>query len=147
MTIIRKISENDIEAVVALESEIFSDPWSARSIKETYEQKHALVLGAYQEDTLIGYVIFYYIIDEGEIARIAVSPSHRRQGVADQIFAGLLDFCSQNDIERILLDVRVSNEAAIAFYRKSGFAEDGIRKNFYDNPKEHALLMSTSVAR
>ena len=147
MTTIHKISENDIEKVASLEVEIFPDPWSAKSIKETYEQKYALILGAYQDETLIGYVIFYYIIDEGEIARIAVSPSHRRQGVANQIFAGLLEFCSQNDIERILLDVRISNEAAIAFYRKSGFAEDGIRKNFYDNPKEHALLMSTAVAR
>lgn len=147
MTEIRRISENDIEAIASLETEIFPDPWSAKSIKETYDQKHALILGAYQDGNLIGYVIFYYILDEGEIARIAVSPSHRRQGVADQIFAGLLEFCTQKDIERILLDVRVSNETAIAFYKKSGFAEDGIRKNFYDNPKEHALLMSTSVAR
>lgn len=147
MTEIRRISENDIEAIASLETEIFPDPWSAKSIKETYDQKHALILGAYQDGNLIGYVIFYYILDEGEIARIAVSPSHRRQGVADQIFARLLEFCTQKDIERILLDVRVSNETAIAFYKKSGFAEDGIRKNFYDNPKEHALLMSTSVAR
>lgn len=147
MTEIRRISENDIEAVASLEAEIFPDPWSAKSIAETYEQKHALILGAYQEDVLIGYVIFYYILDEGEIARIAVSPSHRRQGVADKIFAGLCDFCKEKNVERILLDVRVSNETAIAFYKKSGFMEDGIRKNFYDNPKEHALLMSTSVTR
>ena len=147
MTAIRRIDENDIEAVASLEAEIFPDPWSSKSIKETYEQNHALVLGAYKEDSLIGYVIFYYILDEGEIARIAVSPSCRRQGVAEQIFLGLCDFCKEKDIKRILLDVRVSNEAAIAFYKKSGFKEDGIRKNFYDNPKEHALLMSTSVVR
>lgn len=147
MTEIRKISENDIEAVAALEAEIFPDPWSAKSIKETYEQKHALIFGAYQEKQLIGYVIFYYILDEGEIARIAVSPSYRRQGVAEQIFQALIAFCKEKNVERILLDVRVSNEPAIAFYKKAGFAEDGIRKNFYDNPKEHALLMSTSVAR
>ena len=147
MTVIRKISENDIEAVAALESGIFPDPWSAKSIKETHENNSACILGAYKEEVLIGYVIFYYVLDEGEIARIAVSPSYRRQGVADQIFMGLIDFCRRKDIERILLDVRISNEPAIAFYRKSGFADDGIRKNFYDNPKEHALLMSTSVAR
>ena len=144
---IRRISENDIEAVAVLEAEIFPDPWSAKSIKDTYEQNHALILGAYQDDTLIGYVIFYYVLDEGEIARIAVSPSYRRQGVAEQIFVGLLDFCAKKDVDRILLDVRISNEPAIAFYRKSGFTDDGIRKNFYDNPKEHALLMSASVAR
>jgi ribosomal-protein-alanine N-acetyltransferase len=147
MAEIKRISENDIDAVAVLESEIFSDSWSAKSIKETYDNKSALILGAYQDEELIGYVIFYYVLDEGEIARIAVSPSHRRQGVAEQIFAGLLEFCEENNIERILLDVRISNEPAISFYRKSGFADDGIRKNFYENPKEHALLMSAEVAR
>ena len=147
MTEIRKIGENDIEAIASLESEIFSDSWSEKSIKETYENQNACILGAYKEGVLAGYVIFYYVLDEGEIARIAVSPQYRRQGVADQIFAGLLDFCAEKSIERILLDVRTSNEPAIAFYRKSGFAEDGIRKNFYENPKEDALLMSVSVVR
>ena len=147
MAKIRRISESDIEAVASLESEIFPDPWSTKSIRETHELGSALILGAYKDNALVGYVIFYYVLDEGEIARIAVSPSHRRQGVADQIFAGLLEFCAQKNIERILLDVRMSNETAIAFYRKSGFIEDGIRKNFYDNPKEHALLMSVDVAR
>ena len=147
MAEIRRISENDIEAVAFLEEAVFPDPWSAKSIKETRDNQSACILGAYKEDVLIGYVIFYYVLDEGEIARIAVHPSYRRQGVAEQIYAGLLDFCAEKNIERILLDVRVSNEAAIAFYRKSGFTEDGIRKNFYENPKEHALLMSVSVAR
>ena len=147
MTEIRKIGENDIEAIASLESEIFSDSWSEKSIKETYENQNACILGAYKEGALAGYVIFYYVLDEGEIARIAVSPQYRRQGVADQIFAGLLDFCAEKSIERILLDVRISNEPAIAFYRKSGFVEDGIRKNFYENPKEDALLMSVSVVR
>lgn len=147
MTEIRRINENDIEAIATLETGIFPDPWSVKSIKETYENKSALILGAYQEETLIGYVIFYYVLDEGEIARIAVSPAYRRQGVADKIFTGLLDFCVEKNIERILLDVRISNEAAISFYRKLGFADDGIRKDFYDNPKEHALLMSVDVAR
>ena len=147
MTEIRRISENDIETVAALEAQIFPDPWSVKSIQDTYGNKSALILGAYQEEALIGYVIFYYVLDEGEIARIAVSPQYRRQGVADQIFAGLLGFCAEKSIERILLDVRISNEPAIAFYRKSGFVEDGIRKNFYENPKEDALLMSVSVVR
>jgi len=147
MTEIRRISENDIEMVASLEMEIFPDPWSVKSIKETHENQSAYIFGAYKEGILIGYAIFYYVLDEGEIARIAVSPSYRRQGVAEQIFAGLLEFCAEKEIVRLLLDVRVSNEAAIAFYRKSGFSDDGIRKNFYDNPKEHALLMSADVAR
>ena len=75
MAEIKKINENDIETVAFLESLIFPDPWSAKSIKETHENNNALILGAYQEGTLIGYVIFFFVLDEGEIARIAVSPS------------------------------------------------------------------------
>ena len=144
---VHRISENDIQAVAALEADIFSDAWSVKSVSETYENRNALILGAYKEEVLAGYVIFYYVLDEGEIARIAVSPTCRRQGVAEEIFQGLLAFCAEKEIERILLDVRVSNEPAKAFYRKAGFEEDGIRKNFYDDPKEDALLMSMTIAK
>ena len=83
------ISENDIAAVAALEKEIFSDAWSEKSIRETYEQSHALIIGAWEEETLTGYVIFYYVLDEGEIARIAVAPQCRRKGVAARLFTGV----------------------------------------------------------
>ena len=90
-------------------------------------------------------MIFYYVLDEGEIARIAVSPQHRRKGIGDRLFTGVLKECEKKVITRILLDVRVSNEPAIAFYKKCGFNEDGIRKGFYEQPKENALLMSKEI--
>ena len=139
------ISENDIAAVAALEKEIFSDAWSEKSVRETYEQNHALIIGAWEEETFAGYVIFYYVLDEGEIARIAVSPECRRKGVAGRLFTGILKECEKKEITRILLDVRVSNEPAIAFYKKCGFTEDGIRKGFYEQPKEDAVLMSREI--
>ena len=84
-------------------------------------------------------------MDEAEIARIAVSPALRRQGVG----RGLLDYtckcCLEERIGRLLLDVRESNQGAVAFYRQYGFAEDGIRRNFYDNPQENAVLMSKTL--
>ena len=141
------ISENDIAAVTALEKEIFSDAWSEKSIRETYEQSHALIIGAWEEETLTGYVIFYYVLDEGEIARIAVAPQCRRKGVAARLFTGVLKECEKKEITKIMLDVRISNEPAIAFYKKHGFIEDGIRKGFYEQPKEDALLMSKEIDR
>lgn len=141
------ISENDIAAVAALEKEIFSDAWSEKSIRETYEQSHALIIGAWEEETLTGYVIFYYVLDEGEIARIAVAPQCRRKGVAARLFTGVLKECEKKEITKIMLDVRISNEPAIAFYKKHGFIEDGIRKGFYEQPKEDALLMSKEIDR
>ena len=141
------ISENDIAAVASLEKEIFSDAWSEKSIRETYEQSHALIIGAWEEETLTGYVIFYYVLDEGEIARIAVAPQCRRKGVAARLFTGVLKECEKKEITKIMLDVRISNEPAIAFYKKHGFIEDGIRKGFYEQPKEDALLMSKEIDR
>lgn len=147
MITVREISENEIKNVALLEEEVFSDAWSEKSILETFSQKNAFILGAWKEDVFAGYVIFYYVLDEGEIARIATAPSCRRTGVAGTVFEKLLMVCEEKGIERILLDVRQSNDAAVAFYRRCGFSEDGIRRNFYENPKEHAILMSRTIAR
>ena len=84
-------------------------------------------------------------IDEGEIARIATAPSMRRQGAAGQMFQELVAFCEEQQITRIMLEVREGNKAARRFYEKCGFTEDGIRKNYYENPQENAILMSKNL--
>lgn len=82
---------------------------------------------------------------EGEIARIAIAPSMRRQGAAGQMFQELVAFCEEQQITRIMLEVREGNKAARRFYEKCGFTEDGIRKNYYENPQENAILMSKNL--
>ena len=79
------------------------------------------------------------------IARIATAPSMRRQGAAGQMFQELVAFCEEQQITRIMLEVREGNEAARRFYEKCGFTEDGIRKNYYENPQENAILMSKDL--
>lgn len=142
---IQKICENDAAVVGILEQKIFPDPWTTAGIKETLAQRGTLILGAWKDEKLIGYVILYYVLDEGEIARIAVDESCRRQGVAGHLMVRLEDFCEEHGIAKLMLDVRESNAAAIAFYKDHGFAEDGIRKNYYTNPKEDAILMSREL--
>ena len=144
---VRVINENEIDEVAQLEQQCFPDPWSARSIQETYQQKNALILGGWKNDEMIGYVIFYYVLDVFDIERIAVAPSCRRTGAATEVFRGLLKVCEEKEITRIMLDVRESNVPAITFYRKCGFAEDGVRKSFYTNPTENAVLMSMDVGK
>lgn len=144
---VRKIDENDINKIAALEREIFSDPWSANAIGETLSQKNTVLLGAWQNEHLAGYLIVYYVLDEGEIARIAVESSCRRQGVAGHMMLALENFCEEKGIVNLMLDVRESNEAAIAFYKGCGFVEDGIRKDFYTDPKEDAILMSRQLGK
>ena len=141
----RKGIEKDIEYIVELEVKTFSDAWTEQGVRDTLEQKQAFITVAKSDRVLVGYCIIYYVMDEAEIARIAVSEDVRRTGIGK----GLLDYtckcCRELQIERLLLDVRESNESAIMFYKGYGFQTDGIRKNFYEMPKEDAVLMSMSL--
>lgn len=145
MPVFRKMIDADVERVAELEKNIFSDAWTSKSIYETSGQQQAFIVVAEEKGEIAGYCIVYYVLDEGEIARIAVDDRYRRQGVG----RGLLDYtcecCREKCVERLLLDVRESNESARAFYKNYGFEEDGIRKNFYEMPKEHAVLMSMLI--
>lgn len=146
MPIFRKGTEADIKQIAELEAKIFSVAWTEKSVMETFEQTQAFITVAEVDGRLAGYCIIYYVMDEAEIARIAIGEDVRRQGIGK----GLLDYtcecCKERQIERLLLDVREGNEGARAFYQKYGFQTDGIRKNFYDLPKENAVLMSRILA-
>ena len=145
MLAIRRMREEDIPQVAELEKVAFSDAWSEKSLMETLGQKQTILLAAFEDKKLIGYVILYYVLEEGEIARIAVSPDHRRQGVGARMLLELENLCIDNGISKLLLDVRESNLSARAFYEEHGFVQDGIRKNFYAGPPEHAVLMSCEI--
>ena len=103
-----EISEADfpeLPEIAALEREIFPDAWSLKSLEETWKQKNAAIFVAKTKEGMAGYLIFYYVLEEGEIARIATAHSVRRQGAASQMFRKLLDFCREQKITRIMLEV------------------------------------------
>lgn len=145
MQVFRNATEEDITHIAALEADTFSDAWTAQSIYDTFCQKQAFITVAEVDGEFAGYCIIYYVLDEGEIARIAIEKKFRRQGVG----RGILDYTckclKERKIDRLLLDVRMSNVSAEAFYRQYGFAKDGIRKNFYAKPQEDAILMSKTL--
>lgn len=142
---IRKCTEYDIDAIVRLEKDTFSDAWTKKGIFETYSQAQAFIVVAEQENIVVGYCIIYYVLDEGEIARIAVDGKCRRQGAGRAILEEVQRICQEKNVSKLLLDVRESNYTARSFYQNLGFQEDGIRKNFYEMPKEHAVLMSMKI--
>lgn len=144
---IRKMREEDVAAVAALEQKIFPDAWSENAILETWKQRQTMLLIALEDREIIGYLILYFVLEDGEIARIAVSEEHRRKGVAGKMLRELALLCRENGVNRLMLDVRESNEPAKAFYVKHGFEVDGIRKNYYSNPTENAVLMSVPLGR
>ena len=144
---IRIAKEQEIEEIARLEQEIFPDPWSMTALRDTWNQKQAQILGAWLDGQMAGYVIVYFAADESEIARIAVDEKFRRQGVAGALLDEMERVLAGKGIVRLMLDVRKSNAAALRFYLSRGFKEDGVRKNFYTNPIEDAILMSRGLGR
>lgn len=143
--IVRELKVEDSAAVAEMEQQIFSDPWSEKSVMETVQQKQSVCFAAEKAGHLLGYLLAYHAADEAEIARIAVQKEARRQGAAGKLMQALEHYCEEHKMEKLLLDVRESNEAARSFYTKNGFVEDGIRQGFYTNPSEDAVLMSRQL--
>ena len=143
--IVRELKVEDSAAVAEMEQQIFSDPWSEKSVMETVQQKQSVCFAAEKAGHLLGYLLAYHAADEAEIARIAVQKEARRQGAAGKLMQALEHYCEEHKMEKLLLDVRESNEAARSFYTKNGFVEDGIRQGFYVNPSEDAVLMSRQL--
>ena len=134
-----KAELSDLPDIAALESEIFSDAWSLKSLEETWNQKNAVIFAAKTEEKIAGYLIIYYVLDEGEIARIVTAPSMRRQGAAGQMFQELVEFCEKQQITRIMLEVREGNEAARRFYEKCGFVRFHKIPNFFTDNYDHPI--------
>lgn len=143
--IVRELKVEDSAAVAEMEQQIFSDPWSEKSVMETVQQKRSVCFAAEKAGHILGYLLVYHAADEAEIARIAVQKEARRQGAAGKLMQALEHYCEEHKMEKLLLDVRESNEAARSFYTKNGFVEDGIRQGFYTNPSEDAVLMSRQL--
>lgn len=143
--IVRELKVEDSAAVAEMEQQIFSDPWSEKSVMETVQQKQSVCFAAEKAGHILGYLLVYHAADEAEIARIAVQKEARRQGAAGKLMQALEHYCEEHKMEKLLLDVRESNEAARSFYTKNGFVEDGIRQGVYTNPSEDAVLMSRQL--
>ncbi len=139
---IREMMEEDIQYVAKIEMELFSDPWSERSLRESLSQENVkMIVARDASDGVVGYHIFYTSLDEGDVARIAVAPNCRRSGIGNDLLNYIWEYCQEVGIERVLLEVRESNASAIALYQKHGFISLGLRRNYYTKPLEHGVIM------
>lgn len=133
-----------LDSLATLERVCFSRPWSRQMLADELDNQCAAFLTALEPDTdrVIGYAGLLVAADEGYITNVAVEPSRRRQGVAAQLLQVFDSFARANKLAFLTLEVRPSNEAAIALYRSFGFEEVGRRRNYYDLPKEDALILT-----
>lgn len=136
------MAEEHISALAQLERECFSDPWSEKALTEELSNPNAVFRVALIDGEVAGYVGMLHVLDEGDICNVAVFDRFRRKGVASALIQHLVDYGVENQLSFITLEVRESNIGAQKFYETMGFETIGVRKNFYDNPKEHAILMN-----
>ena len=142
---IREFQESDLDAIMAIEVEAFSVPWSRESFRNEYENKgvsHFFVAELRDKPGIaVGYVCYSLILDEVHITNFAVGKNYRRRRIAEQLLLHFQDKTKKQGARWATLEVRVSNEPARRLYTKFGFAPSGIRKGYYPDNKEDALIM------
>ncbi|MBQ7355001.1 MAG: ribosomal protein S18-alanine N-acetyltransferase [Clostridia bacterium] len=128
----------DLPRLMELERESFSDPWSESAMAATLEIPVVRALAARRGEQIVGFVIAYLIPPEGEIADICVATSERGQGIGARLLQALTE---ESDCTEFWLEVRASNLPARRLYEKQGFEAVGLRKHYYDYPREDAVVM------
>ena len=142
---IRPMTIEDCEQVAAIEAASFSMPWSLRSFAETVERENFRYFVAEEAGEILGYCGFLFVLDEAEIPNVCVKEPARGRGIGKQMMTVLIEEAKKLGMAILYLEVRESNTPAITLYRSLGFEENGIRKNFYEQPAEHAVLMSKTL--
>jgi ribosomal-protein-alanine N-acetyltransferase len=139
---IRKMTPEDAALVSEIERKCFSTPWSSQGFLDALAQECTVFLVAEESNEVIaGYVGMYVSLDEGEITNVAVKSDLRGKGIAKALLKELLSYANAHGITRIVLEVRMSNAAAIGLYEGFGFEIIGTRKGFYEFPREDAHIM------
>lgn len=139
--IIRKMKTDDVTDVAKIEADTFTEPWSEQSFIAELKNPQATILVCEADGELAGFADMREICGECYINNIAVVPKYRRNGIGRSLMEALHNACSEA-AEFITLEVRQSNTAAISLYRLLGYTQVGVRKDFYRQPTENALLMT-----
>lgn len=139
--LIRNMEEKDLDAVYEIECATFSKPWSMTDFKESLSDVHNLYLVVEENEKIIAYCGMWGVVDEGQINNVAVEKKHRGKGIGYSMLKELIEKGKTKGLVAFTLEVRVNNKPAVTLYEKLGFKSAGIRKNFYEEPTEDALIM------
>lgn len=139
--IIRKVQKEDAFRLAKVEAACFSAPWSQKALEESLAGGRSLYLAAEYEGHFIGECGVHFVCGEGEITNVAVLPKFRRTGIGRALMEELLKQSKAQGIHEFTLEVRAGNASAIRLYERLGFQTEGIRRNFYEKPREDAMIM------
>ena len=139
--IITKMTQDHVSQIAEIEKICFNDPWSENSISSELNNRLAYWLVTLDEDVVAGYVGSQTVLGETDMMNIAVHPNYRKRGIATDLIQALIAALTAQGSHSLMLEVRSTNEPAKNLYRKLGFEAVGIRRNYYRNPKEDALIL------
>lgn len=144
MTEIRSIQKEDIQKIAELEKLCFTDPWSLADFEGAFLSSVTNGLVALEDGELVGYGLIAIVLEDADVANIAVSPLHRKKGLGKRLLEGLLKTAKEKGVQRVFLEVRVSNTPAILLYKGFGFETVNVRKKYYPDG-EDAYLMALEL--
>ena len=139
--IIRSMTKDDVDGVYEVEEDCFEDSWSKESIRKELKNDLARYLVAELDNKIVGYVGVWFVVDEGHITNVAVHSDYRGHKIGDKLLKEMVKLCKENKLIAMTLEVRTSNTVAQNLYRKYGFKMGGIRKEYYSDNKEDAIIM------
>lgn len=139
--VIVNAKKEDLDEIMAIERAVFSAPWNESGMLFEIESEDALFSLAKDKGEILGFSILHMFEDEGEIFNVAVKEEYRNRKIGTALMKNTLHFAKRQRLSRIFLEVRESNMPARHLYENSGFKSMGIRKNYYDYPKENAVMM------
>ena len=143
---IRLMEERDLDAIMEVEKQCFTLPWSREAFyNELHQNRFAHYLVLEEDDNVIGYCGAWLVVDEAHIANIAVLPAYQGRGLGKVLLSSMIEECKLRAIERMTLEVRESNLVAQSLYKKLGFVEGAIRKNYYSDNQEDAIVMWVNI--
>lgn len=139
--VIRPAESRDIDSIAEIEQKSFRIPWSKQMIEDEFFNPNAHYFVAEVRGKIVGYTGFWKILDEGHITNVAVHPDYRGLGYGRELIAVMVENAKELDITAMTLEVRVSNSVAISLYESFGFVSAGIRKKYYADNDEDAIIM------
>jgi ribosomal-protein-alanine N-acetyltransferase len=140
---LRRLATRDLAAIEHIERRSYPTPWSRSMFASELSKPSSISLGAFDAETgeLVGYLVISRYVDAWHVMNIAVAPEQRRQGIAVALFERLFELTAGDGRRGYTLEVRISNEAAIKLYERLGFQSRGVRRGYYTDNREDALIM------
>lgn len=145
--LVRAMREPDLASVMRIELASYSVPWSEATFRGLLRRRDAELIVADGEEGLVGYAVFWQVLDQGELGNVAVDPQWRRRGIAHRLLHEVMDRARERGVRELFLEVRPSNHGARQLYEKFGFTAVGQRRAYYQAPVEDAVVMRAWLTR